>query len=48
MNKKWCRKKGLRKWDEHLANVINDKREAYRKVYQRDQKKKLNTKDAGL
>jgi hypothetical protein len=25
------RKKGLRKWDEHLAKVINDKREAHKK-----------------
>jgi hypothetical protein len=31
MKKKWCRKKGLRKWDEHLAKVINDEREAYKK-----------------
>jgi hypothetical protein len=31
MKRKWCRKKGLRKWDEHLAKVINDKREAYNK-----------------
>jgi hypothetical protein len=31
MKNKWCQKKGLRKWDEHLAKVINDKREAYKK-----------------
>jgi hypothetical protein len=26
---KWCRKKGLRKWDEDLDQIINDKREAF-------------------
>jgi hypothetical protein len=31
MKKKWCRKKGLRKWDENLDQIINDKREASKK-----------------
>jgi hypothetical protein len=26
---KWCRRKGLRKWDEDLDQIINDKREAF-------------------
>jgi hypothetical protein len=37
-----------RKWDEHLAKVINEKKKHIRKVYQRYlQKMKLNTKDEG-
>jgi hypothetical protein len=31
MKKKWCQKKGLRKWDENLDQIINDKREAFKK-----------------
>jgi hypothetical protein len=31
MKKKWYRKKGLRKWDENLDHIINDKREAIKK-----------------
>jgi hypothetical protein len=31
MKIKWCQKKGLRKWDENLVQIINDKREAFKK-----------------
>jgi hypothetical protein len=31
MKQKWCRKKGLRKWDENLDHITNDKREAFKK-----------------
>jgi hypothetical protein len=31
MKKKWCQKKGLRKWDENLDQIINGKREAFNK-----------------
>ncbi|KAJ4440326.1 hypothetical protein ANN_08465 [Periplaneta americana] len=29
--RKWSRKKGLRTWDDNIAKVISDKREAYKK-----------------
>jgi hypothetical protein len=31
MKNKWCRKKGLRKWDVNLDQITNDKREAFKK-----------------
>jgi hypothetical protein len=31
MKKKWCRKKGLRKWDENVHQIINNKRETFKK-----------------
>jgi hypothetical protein len=33
MKKKWCWKKGLRKWDENLAQIINEKKRSFQEIF---------------